>query len=105
MGIAKCIETDTKKIDKHNSRSESNDQLITYGQFVRESLPYSGNAVDPITKAKRLSLRQHFTDVGHPGFEYANIADELFGKLKNDLIVPAFWKLIDFVGQNDDNST
>ena len=80
------------------SAASSTDKLVSYGQFVWESLPYA-DGVDPDIKRKRLALRQQFTNVEHPGHEWHGVVDALQRKLEGQVVLPAFWRLIEYLHQ------
>lgn len=95
--IPKLIETDKNKINEHNSTANADDKLISYGKFIRTFMPYTKNAVDVKIKSERLMLRRQFTDIGHPGHQFINIVDTLYDKLNDQMVMPAFWKCIDYL--------
>lgn len=104
--IPKLITTNENKILEQNKTLEAKDQLFTYGEFIRNSMSYQNHAVDIKIKKERLKLRGQFTEKGNPGQDYAYIVDKLYNKLNKHLVMPAFWKLIDYLYDeyNKDNN-
>eukprot|EP01083_Nonionella_stella_P011662 33124_1 len=89
------VETNKNIVKQHSSNA--NAPLMTYGDFLRQQLPYKTHSVNPQIKHKRRHLREEFTCEGHPGEGFADIVAMLVDKLDGEFIIPAFKKMVEWL--------